>query len=63
MKRAHTNIDLVMEENGIKNDKQLGNKLGWDQKKTSYRLRGNITMKTLEEIAECFSLTVKSLIR
>lgn len=63
MKRAQTNIDLLMHQHGIKTDKDLSNQLGMSQQQLSARLAGDISMKTLEIIANFFKVNVKDLLR
>lgn len=63
MKRVHTNIDLLMEERGIKNDKELSKLLGWSQARLSQRINGNLSLGTLEHIASVFGVSVKELLR
>lgn len=63
VKRVHTNINLLMHENGIKTDKELANKLGLKNSSLSYRLRGNISMNTLERLSKYFNVSVKDLLR
>ncbi|MGE5944082.1 MAG: helix-turn-helix domain-containing protein [Flavobacteriales bacterium] len=63
MKRAQTNIDLFMHDNGIKNDKDFAIKLGMSQQQLSQRLAGDLSMNTLEIIASYFKVSVKELLR
>lgn len=63
MKRVHTNIDLLMHENGIKTDKEFAKKLGMSQQQLSQRLAGDLSMSTLEVIADYFKISVKELLR
>ncbi len=63
MKRFQTNIDLFMDEKGLKNDKELAKELGWSPSALSQRLTGSISMQTLEKIANYFNTTVKELLR
>lgn len=59
MKRFNTHLDRLMHENQIKNDRELSEKLGLSAQNLSYRLRGNLTMDTVEKLAEFFKVTVK----
>lgn len=63
MKRVHTNIDLMMDEKGVKNDGELASALGWSKSSFSQRLSGKLTMDTLEAIAKYFGVSVKELLR
>lgn len=63
MKRAHTNIDLLMHDNGIKTDKEFAEKLGMSQQQLSQRLAGDLSISTLEIIAGYFKISVKELLR
>jgi len=61
--RAHTNLDLLMLDHGIKSDKELAKRLGLTPNTLSFRLRGSISMDTLKRLATLFKVSVKDLLR
>jgi DNA-binding Xre family transcriptional regulator len=63
MKRYQTNIDAFMDGHNIKTDKDLADRLGITPQKLSARLKNNISMNTLEMIANYFEITVKDLLK
>lgn len=63
IKRVHTNLDLLMDQNGIKTDSELASKLDIAPQTLSMRLRNNISIKTLTELSDFFGITVKEFLR
>jgi len=63
MKRHETTIDDLMFKNGIRTDKELAEKMGISQQLLSAKVRGSITINTLEEIADYFNVPIKELLR
>ncbi|TXD47348.1 helix-turn-helix domain-containing protein [Polaribacter sp. IC073] len=63
MKRVHTNIDLLMDKQEIKTDKEFAVILGWTPSAFSQRVNGKLSIGTLETIADYFGITVKELLR
>lgn len=63
MKRHQTNIDYYMGESDITTVSQLAKKMDIEVETLRSRLRENISMKTLEELAEFFGVTVKDLLK
>lgn len=63
MTRKDTKIDLLMLENGIENDYDLAEKMNLTPAALSTRLRGNISLDTLDRAAKVFNTTIKELIK
>jgi transcriptional regulator with XRE-family HTH domain len=65
MKRAETRIDILMAERGYTTDIELANKMGWSKAVVSYRINknANITMKTIEELADHFGVHIVEMFR
>jgi transcriptional regulator with XRE-family HTH domain len=63
IKRAQTNIDLLMHKSGVLNDKGLSKDLGISQANLSQKLRGSISINTLELLALYFNVSIKDLLR
>lgn len=63
MKRHQTNIDYYMGEAGITTVSQLAKQMDMEVETLRSRLRGNISMDTLERLAEFFDVTVKDLLK
>ena len=63
MKRYQTNIDALMDKQGLTTDKELAEGLGISQQKLSARLKNNISMNTLEMLSTYFEVTVKDLLK
>lgn len=63
MKRYETNIDFLMDQRGIKNDKELSKLLKMPQSTLSARMNGNVSMDTLEKISDAFGVPVYELLK
>jgi len=63
IRRSNTRIDKLMHDNGINTDRVMAANLGISYKMISHRLKGAITMKTLEMFADYFDVSIKYLIR
>lgn len=63
MTRNQTRIDELKEIKGIKFDKQIAKDMGLDAPFFSRKINGNISMLTLERLAEYFEVTVKEMIK
>lgn len=63
MTREETKIDVVMAEKGVRFDSHLAEKIGIPNSTLANRLRGDISMKTLEDISKALDVTVKDLLK
>ena len=63
MKRYETNIDALMDEKGIKNDKELSELLKMPQSTLSARMNGNLSMDTLEKLGKALGVPVYDLLK
>lgn len=63
MTRNETNIDIIMAERNIRYDSDLAKEIGMDQNTLTKRLRGDISMNTLEMLSNHFGVPLKDMIR
>jgi len=63
MTRDKTTIDILMAKNGMRTDKELAEALGLKPQTLSFRLKGDISLKTIEQIAEYFDVHIKEMFR
>lgn len=63
IKRVDTNLDLLMSQNSIKTDKELGKRLELSPAAIWQRLEGNLSMNTLNMLCEFFDVTLKEFLR
>jgi DNA-binding Xre family transcriptional regulator len=62
MTRDETNIDEILNKKKVLTDKALAKLIGISPVSVSQRLKGNITMNTIELIAKTLSVSVEDLI-
>ena len=63
MIRKRTRINILMALNEIESDKELSEKLGMSQQLLSSKLKGNISMKTIELMADFFKVPMNEMFK
>jgi len=61
--RKRTRINILMALNEIESDKELSEKLGMSQQLLSSKLKGNISMKTIELMADFFKVPMNEMFK
>lgn len=63
MKRSETTIDILKAKKGIRTDLELAKQLGWSQANLSKKLSGEISLKTLKDLAKFFDVHIKEMFK